>query len=50
MNQLQQIIEKAWDDRSLLQDTETINAIREVVKLCDEGKLRVPNLQTMAGK
>ena len=40
MSQLQQIIEKAWDDRSMLQDTETINAIREVVKLCDEGKLR----------
>ncbi|HBY67417.1 MAG TPA: 2,3,4,5-tetrahydropyridine-2,6-dicarboxylate N-succinyltransferase [Flavobacteriaceae bacterium] len=40
MSQLQQIIEKAWDDRSLLQDTETINAIREVEKLCDEGKLR----------
>ena len=40
MSQLQQIIEKAWDDRSLLQDTETINAIREIVKRCDEGKLR----------
>ncbi|WP_339696943.1 2,3,4,5-tetrahydropyridine-2,6-dicarboxylate N-succinyltransferase [uncultured Marixanthomonas sp.] len=40
MSQLQQIIEKAWNDRSLLQDTKTINAIREVVKLCDEGKLR----------
>ncbi|UAB81081.1 2,3,4,5-tetrahydropyridine-2,6-dicarboxylate N-succinyltransferase [Marixanthomonas sp. SCSIO 43207] len=40
MSQLQQIIEKAWDDRSLLQDDETIHAIREVVKLCDEGKLR----------
>jgi len=40
MNQLQPIIEKAWEDRSLLSETKTINAIREVVRLCDEGELR----------
>ena len=40
MEELQQTIEKAWEDRSLLTDTETITAIREVVNLCDEGKLR----------
>ncbi|MAP80698.1 MAG: 2,3,4,5-tetrahydropyridine-2,6-dicarboxylate N-succinyltransferase [Aequorivita sp.] len=40
MQELQKIIEKAWDDRSLLTDTETIVAIREVVNYCDEGKLR----------
>lgn len=40
MTQLQQLIENAWEDRSLLQNPETIAAIREVVRLCDEGKLR----------
>ena len=40
MIQLQQIIEKAWDDRSLLSDSVTIKAIREVIDLLDEGKLR----------
>jgi len=40
MTNLQQIIENAWDDRSLLTDSITIAAIREVVDLCDQGKLR----------
>ena len=40
MKNLQNIIEKAWDDRSLLSEPETIDAIREVVRLCDEGTLR----------
>ncbi len=40
MTELQQIIEKAWDDRSLLTQPETTAAIREVVRLCDEGSLR----------
>lgn len=41
MDNLKKIIEKAWEDRSLLQDTDTTNAIREVVELLDAGKLRV---------
>lgn len=41
MTALQQIIEKAWDNRALLQETETQNAIREVIELLDSGKLRV---------
>ncbi len=40
MKILQQTIEKAWEDRSLLKNAETIAAIREVLGLCDEGKLR----------
>ena len=40
MIQLQNIIEKAWNDRSLLTDLVCINAIREVISLLDEGKLR----------
>ena len=40
MIQLQQIIEKAWNNRSLLSDTVYIKAIREVINLLDEGKLR----------
>lgn len=38
---LQQIIEKAWDNKALLQETETQNTIREVIELLDSGKLRV---------
>jgi 2,3,4,5-tetrahydropyridine-2-carboxylate N-succinyltransferase len=41
MQHLRSLIEKAWDDKSLLTSTETITAIREVISLLDEGKLRV---------
>ena len=40
MKDLQDIIEKAWEDRSLLNQQKTIDAIREVVRLCDIGILR----------
>jgi 2,3,4,5-tetrahydropyridine-2-carboxylate N-succinyltransferase len=41
MNELQSIIEKAWENRALLQDETTITAIRTVIDLLDYGKLRV---------
>ncbi|MFK7060411.1 2,3,4,5-tetrahydropyridine-2,6-dicarboxylate N-succinyltransferase [Flavobacterium oreochromis] len=41
MQNLQNIIEKAWEDRSLLQEEATQEAIREVVNLLDAGTLRV---------
>jgi 2,3,4,5-tetrahydropyridine-2-carboxylate N-succinyltransferase len=41
MEQIQQIIEKAWNNRELLKETETTNAIRKVITLLDEGKIRV---------
>ncbi len=41
MNHLRATIEKAWDDRSLLQENETISAIRKTIDLLDEGTLRV---------
>lgn len=41
MNHLQSTIEQAWDNRELLQNTETTAAIREVIDLLDQGKLRV---------
>ena len=41
MHELQQIIENAWSDRSLLQETATLTAINEVITLLDSGKLRV---------
>jgi 2,3,4,5-tetrahydropyridine-2,6-dicarboxylate N-succinyltransferase len=41
MNTLRQTIEKAWENRELLQEQTTIDAIREVVQLLDDGKLRV---------
>lgn len=40
MQELRNIIEIAWEDRSQLKHSDTINAIREVVRLCDEGELR----------
>lgn len=41
MNQLQAIIEKAWDNRALLQEETTQTTIREVISLLDSGTLRV---------
>ncbi len=41
MTELQQIIELAWNDRALLKDTVTTDAIRKVIALLDQGVLRV---------
>lgn len=41
MQTLQNSIESAWNDRSLLQNPETLVAIREVISLLDSGTLRV---------
>jgi 2,3,4,5-tetrahydropyridine-2-carboxylate N-succinyltransferase len=41
MNTLQNKIEQAWENRALLQDETTQNAIKEVIELLDSGKLRV---------
>ena len=41
MIQLQTTIEKAWENRALLQEENTQKAIREVIELIDSGILRV---------
>ena len=41
MKHLQQTIEKAWDNRELLQDSEVQDTIRKVIDLLDSGVLRV---------
>lgn len=41
MKNIQSIIEKAWENRALLQEEETISTIRNVIDLLDEGTLRV---------
>jgi 2,3,4,5-tetrahydropyridine-2-carboxylate N-succinyltransferase len=41
MTEIQQIIERAWENRAFLKERETTNAIREVINLLDSGKLRV---------
>ncbi|AKQ45484.1 2,3,4,5-tetrahydropyridine-2,6-carboxylate N-succinyltransferase [Rufibacter radiotolerans] len=41
MNELQSTIERAWEDRSLLSQTATQDAIRQVVQLLDLGQIRV---------
>lgn len=38
---LQETIEKCWEDRSLLAEKNTVNAIEEVVERLDKGELRV---------
>jgi 2,3,4,5-tetrahydropyridine-2-carboxylate N-succinyltransferase len=39
--EMKEIIESAWEDRSLLQDTDIQKTIRNVIAQLDEGKLRV---------
>lgn len=41
MPQLQNIIENAWNNRELLKEKETQQAIREVIEELDKGRLRV---------
>lgn len=41
MKELQQHIENAWNDRSLLTNQDTIDSIRRVIDLLDDGTLRV---------
>jgi 2,3,4,5-tetrahydropyridine-2-carboxylate N-succinyltransferase len=41
MKEIRNIIEKAWDNRELLREEEVIKAIRKVLELLDNGKLRV---------
>ncbi|WP_203258816.1 2,3,4,5-tetrahydropyridine-2,6-dicarboxylate N-succinyltransferase [Hyunsoonleella ulvae] len=41
MIELQQTIESAWDNRELLKDAKTTEAIRTVIDLLDKGELRV---------
>ena len=40
MEELQHIVEAAWDAREHLKEVKTQNAIREVINLVDQGKLR----------
>lgn len=40
-NKMRDIIEKAWDDRSLLSKPETVAAIEQVIEEIDKGRLRV---------
>ena len=41
MNNLKNTIETAWDNRELLKDASTQDAIREMIELLDKGQLRV---------
>ncbi|MDO5977533.1 2,3,4,5-tetrahydropyridine-2,6-dicarboxylate N-succinyltransferase [Flavivirga spongiicola] len=41
MTELQQIIEKTWENRDLLKEETTTSAIRKVIDLLDKGELRV---------
>lgn len=41
VEKLQDIVERAWDNRELLRQDEAKNAVTEVVSLLDKGKIRV---------
>lgn len=41
MNNIQQIIEAAWENKALLENPETIRAIEEAMELLDQGSIRV---------
>lgn len=41
MQDLQQLIEQTWENRELLKEAATQDAIREVIELLDKGQLRV---------
>lgn len=41
MQDLKQTIEQAWDDRSLLKEQKTKDAVAEVMEMLDKGKIRV---------
>ncbi len=45
MKTLQHSIEKAWENKALLQEEDTQNAIRKVIELLDNGTLRVAEPQ-----
>ena len=44
MKEIQAIIEKTWENRDLLQQQETQDAVKSVVALLNEGKIRVAEL------
>lgn len=46
ISKYQEIIELAWNDRSLLKDSSSQRAIREVIELLDKGKIRVAEPST----
>lgn len=41
MEELKNIIEKAWDDKKMLSDQNVVNAIESVIKKLDKGELRI---------
>jgi 2,3,4,5-tetrahydropyridine-2,6-dicarboxylate N-succinyltransferase len=41
MEQYKDLIERAWEDRSMLKSTEVTSAIREIIEALDKGQLRV---------
>jgi len=41
MDNLKSVIDRAWDDRSLLKESETQNTIFQIIELLDKGILRV---------
>jgi 2,3,4,5-tetrahydropyridine-2-carboxylate N-succinyltransferase len=41
MNEIREIIETAWEDRSMLEQKQTQESIKSVIELLDKGKIRV---------
>ena len=47
--ELKHLIEKAWDDRSLLKEEKVRKAIHDVIALLDQGRIRVGSQVTIPG-
>ena len=41
MQELKNIIEKAWENQSLLNESAVVNSIERVIELLDKGTLRI---------
>ena len=38
---MKEIIEKAWENRSLLENLKTVESVRDVIKKLDNGEIRI---------
>ena len=47
---MQEIIQRAWEDRSLLKNAEIQTAIRDIIEKLDKGSLRVAEPTTNGWK
>ena len=47
--ELQELIENAWDNKTLLKEESTTKAIENVIDLLDKGEIRIAEKETSEG-